>query len=205
MMFYLCPDLVQKAYLGVDFWKLFQLAPEIFQVEEINPELLIEYPLKLDNVIEHELSIEMRVKLNEVKRKFRSFEEYGLGKTTFERHTIELVEGAEPIKERYYPVSPAIQDLIFAEVDEMLRLGVIEKCHSPWSNRSTLVRKPGKNRLCLDARKLNEKTVKDAYPIQNIEGILSRLDETHYISSVDLKFAFWQIELEEDSRAYTVN
>lgn len=73
----------------------------------------------------------------------------------------------------------------------MLKLGVIEESESPWSSRSTLVRKPGKNRLCLDARKLNERTVKDAYPIQNIEGIISRLDETHYISSVDLKYAFW--------------
>ncbi|KAL7726194.1 hypothetical protein ACLKA6_001599 [Drosophila palustris] len=45
--------------------------------------------------------------------------------------------------------------------------------------------------------------MKDAYPLPCIEGILSRIEETHFISSVDLKFAFWQIELEEKSRAYT--
>ncbi|KAL7726515.1 hypothetical protein ACLKA6_001137 [Drosophila palustris] len=67
----------------------------------------------------------------------------------------------------------------------------------------TLVRKPGKNRLCLDARKLNAVTVKDAYPLQNIESILSRVDDTVFISSVDLKHAFWQIELHPKSREYT--
>lgn len=77
----------------------------------------------------------------------------------------------------------------------MLELGVIEESVSTWSNRSTMVRKLGKNRLCLDARKINERTVKDAYPIQNIEDILTRLDETHFISSMDLKFAFWQIPI----------
>lgn len=55
----------------------------------------------------------------------------------------------------------------------------------------------------MQARKLNALTVKDAYPLQNIEGILSRIDQTQYISSVDLKHAFWQIELDEESRPYT--
>lgn len=85
----------------------------------------------------------------------------------------------------------------------MLALNVIEESESPWSNRTTVVRKPGKNRFCLDARKLNKLTVKDAYPLQNIDGILSRIDETYFISSVDLKYAFWQIELDEDSKPYT--
>jgi len=57
-----------------------------------------------------------------------------------------------------------------------------------------------RGRFCLDARKLNALTIKDAYHLPSIEGILSRIDQTHYISSVDLKFAFWQIELDERSK-----
>lgn len=71
----------------------------------------------------------------------------------------------------------------------MLALNVIEESDSAWSNRTTVVR--------------NALTVKDAYPLQNIDGILSRIDQTHYISSVDLKYAFWQIELEEEAKSYT--
>jgi len=95
-------------------------------------------------------------------------------------------------------MSPAKQAAVYAEVNEMLRLGVIEESESAWNNPVTLVMKPGKNRLCLDARRLSKVTKKDAYPLQNIDGILSI-----FISSVDLKHAYWQIELEEESRPIT--
>jgi len=83
------------------------------------------------------------------------------------------------------------------EIDKMLKLGVIEESKSPWSNRTTVASKPGKHRFCLDARKLNAFTAKGAYPLPSIDGIVSRIDQTHYIPSVDLKFAFWQIELDD--------
>lgn len=127
----------------------------------------------------------------------------GLDKTSLEKHTNQLNEGTNPIKDKHYPISPAIQEIVYGEIDKMLELNVIEESESAWSNRTTIVRKPGKNRFCLDARKLNNVTIKDAYPLQNIDGILSRIDQTIFISSVDLKYAFWQIELAEESRAYT--
>ena len=224
--FYLCPYLTQSVYFGVDFWKSFELAPSIFNsgiakessekslessclvVSEINQEKSVQSfagdHCKLDSKLSpHVLSESQQRQLDEVKKQFKSFEVHGLGRTPLEMHTIQLIEGAQPVKDRHYPISPAVQEIVYKEVDQMLELGVIEECESPWSNRTTVVRKPGKNRFCLDARKLNERTVKDAYPLQNIDGILSRLDYTFYISSVDLKNAFWQIELEEKSKSYT--
>lgn len=49
----------------------------------------------------------------------------------------------------------------------------------------------------MDSRKLNNLTIKDAYPIPNIDGLISRLPPVYYISKVDLKDAFWQIKLDE--------
>lgn len=93
---------------------------------------------------------------------------------------------------------------MFAEVDRMIELGVIQESSSAWSSPVTVVSKAnGKSRLCLDARKLNDATVKDAYPMPKISSILSRLNETYFISSIDLKDAFWQIELDENSRDKT--
>lgn len=66
-----------------------------------------------------------------------------------------------------------------------------------------LVRKPGKNRLCLDSRKVNSVTKKLAYALPNINGLLSRLADTVFISCIDLKDSFWQIELEPDSKEKT--
>lgn len=96
-------------------------------------------------------------------------------------------------------MSPAIEKLMYEELDRMLDLGVIEESNSAWSSPVVLVRKPGKLRLCLDSRIVNAVTVKDAYPIPFVGGILSRLPKAEFISSIDLKDAFWQIPLEPKS------
>nr|XP_044248841.1 uncharacterized protein LOC123002541 [Drosophila takahashii] len=70
-----------------------------------------------------------------------------------------------------------------------------------------MVTKPGKVRICLDCRKVNSFTEKDAYPLPQISGILSRLPKAEYISSLDLKDAYWQVPLDVASRdktAFTV-
>lgn len=204
--FYLCPDLNQKLYLGIDFWKTFNIAPEIMSVEGLDMDKLqfnFERDSKDHKRNMHKLSKEENLRLQEVVKNFPAFEEKCLGKTTLENHVIKLIEGAVPIKDKHYPISPAMQEIVYSEIDKMLELKVIEESDSAWSNRTTIVRKPGKTRFCLDARKLNALTIKYAYPLQNIEGILSRIDQTVYISSVDLKHAFWQIEIDEDSRPYT--
>jgi len=85
----------------------------------------------------------------------------------------------------------------------MLGQGVIEESNSSWSSPVTVVQKGTKNRLCLDARKVNSRTIKDGYPLPHIESLLSRLQETYYISAIDLKDAFWQIYLKSKSREKT--
>lgn len=92
---------------------------------------------------------------------------------------------------------------MFAEVDNMLAMDVIELSKSPWSSNCVLVQKGSKTRLCLDSREVNKHTRKDAYPLPHVDGILSRLPPAPYITGLDMKHAFWQIPLEERSRQYT--
>lgn len=192
--FFIAPTLSQEIYLGVDFWKKFEIAPDIFtKIEEILP---------LEDQKVHQLKPEQQQTLSETINLFPSSEILGLGKTELIDHSIDTGT-AEPIKQRHYPYSPAMQSLIYEEVDRMLANGVIEESNSAWSSPIVLVRKPGKNRLCLDSRRLNSVTKKLAYPLPHIEGLLSRLSETRFISSVDLKDAFWQIELDDSSREKT--
>jgi len=169
-------------------------------ISEIN---IPEADKKAIAINQHELTREQVEKLEAVKKKFPSFAELGLGKTTLEEHVIEVRDEHIPIKQKHYPVSPVVQELMYAELDRMLSLGVIEESNSAWSSPVTLVRKEEKNRLCLEARKVNERTVKDAYPLPHIDGILSRLQDTTFISAIDLKDAFWQIPLEAKSREKT--
>lgn len=192
---FIAPSLVQELYLGIDFIKRFKLAPDIFPSPKISE-------ISITNPLRHILSDTEEKELTAVINMFPNSEVLGLGKTHLEFHTIDTKD-CQPIKSRHYPVSPAIQELMDKEIDRMLSLGVIEPSESPWASPVTLVRKPNKNRLCLDFRKINDVTTKLAYPIPNIDGILSRLSHTKYITAIDLKDAFWQIPLDLKSREKT--
>ncbi|KAH8318247.1 hypothetical protein KR059_000694, partial [Drosophila kikkawai] len=125
-----------------------------------------------------------------------SFAISGLGKTNLLSHEIDVGE-AKPIKQRHFPVSPAVEKLLYAEIDRMLEMEVIEESQSAWSSPVVLVQKPGKVRLCLDSRKVNAVTTKDTYPLPQIDGILSRLPKAMFISSLNLKDANYSVTEQE--------
>lgn len=203
---YIVPTLTNELYLGIDFWVLFNLLPNLAEVMEVDPQSP-EIDEEREKPDMHDLTEEQRRSMDKIIALFPSCEKEGLGKTTLIKHVIDVGQ-ARPIKQRYHAVSPAVEAKMFAEVDRMLQLGVIEESGSAWSSPVTVVSKAnGKSRLCLDARRVNELTTKDAYPMPLIESILSRLNETRFISSVDLKDAYWQIEMDEaskDKTAFTV-
>ncbi|KAI5717968.1 hypothetical protein M8J77_014305 [Diaphorina citri] len=119
--------------------------------------------------------------------------------TDLVKHHID-VQGHQPIRQKPYPVNPKLQEVIHKEVDKMLADGVIRKSSSGWSNPIVLVRKPDNTyRFCLDFRKLNNVTKKDAYPLPNMTSILDQLRSARYISKLDLTSAYWSIALDDDS------
>jgi len=181
--------------LGIDFWKTFSLAPNV--IPSIST---LENSPKESESTDYPLTNVQKQQLEAIKKLFPSFTDKGLGRTKLIEHDIE-VDYAKPIKQRFYPLSPAVEKILYKEVDRILSLGVIEPSTSAWSSPMRLVLKPNKVRLCLDARKLNNVTQKDAYPLASIEGILSWLLKAEMISKIDLKDAYWQIGLTERAKA----
>lgn len=213
MKIFVVPSLNQRLILGLDFWIQFKLAPNLFgnvvySTPNEKPSELSEqsalYSINKPNTSSYEypLSESELQQLSTIKELFPNFEKQGLGRTSLIQHKIDI-GSSEPVKQRYYPVSPAVEKLMYQEIDRMLSLGVIEPSSSPWSSPMRLVVKPNKVRLCLDARRLNQVTKKDAYPLPSIEGIFSRLPKAHLISKLDLKDAYWQIGLTAESKPLT--
>lgn len=63
-----------------------------------------------------------------------------------------------------------------------------------------MIKKPnGKYRFCLDFRRVNQISKKDAYPLPNMMGILDKLCAACYISTLDLSQAYYQISLAKES------
>lgn len=111
---------------------------------------------------------------------------------------------AEPTVQRYYPVSPSIRERMSNELNRMIDLDVVEPSNSPWRSPIVLVKKAnGKDRPCIDCRKVNAVTKFDSYPLPYISSILDNLGQTKYLTSIDLKDAFWQIPLSKNAREKT--
>lgn len=137
--------------------------------------------------------------IEEEMKKFHSVK----GRTDLAEHKIEVTT-QEPIRQWNYRMSPVLQEATITETKEMLQKDVVEKSNSPWNNPIAMVKKDdGTWRFCLDFRKLNSVTRKDAYPLPRMEDILDRLSHAKYFSKIDLKHAYWQIPLAPDSKQYT--
>lgn len=123
--------------------------------------------------------------------------------TTYTEHQIRLKPGT-PIKQRYRPRNPAMQAVINQEVEKMLKEDVIEPSNSGWSSPVVLVRKKdGTYRFCVDFRKLNTASDKDAYPLPYITATLDKLRGARYLSTLDLRSGYCQVPLAPSSRPAT--
>ena len=86
----------------------------------------------------------------------------------------------------------------------MLEKGVIEQSTSPWASPIVLVqKKDGTIRFCVDYRKLNNVTCKDAYPLPRVDDTLDTLFGSQWFSTIDLVSGYWQVEIEEPDRPKT--
>ena len=132
-----------------------------------------------------------------------SKDDMDMGRTNLVKHHIKLTDPA-PFKETYRRIPPQMYDEVKAHIQEMLDLGAIRPSNSPWASAIVLVRKKdGRLRFCIDLRRLNNRTVKDAYSLPRIESILDSLGGAQIFSTLDLKAGYWQVEMAEECKAYT--
>ena len=111
---------------------------------------------------------------------------------------------AVPLKQAPYRHSPDKEAIINEEVQHLLKLKLIEPSFSPWGSPVLLVqKKDGSQRMCIDYRKLNALTKKDAYPLPLIEDCLERCKRARYMTIIDLADAYHHIEMEPESEAAT--
>ena len=126
-----------------------------------------------------------------------------VGKTSMVRHKINLVDDT-PFKERSRPISS--RDLTDARehIRALLDAGIIRESSSPYASPIVLVRKKnGSLRLTVDYRKLNQKTIKDAYALPRIDDAFSCLSGAKWFSVMDLKSGYYQVEMEPCDREKT--
>lgn len=130
----------------------------------------------------------------------------GLGRYRGGKATLRVREGAVPVFHRARPMPYALRERVDAELDAMLRAGVIEPVDcSDWASPLVPINKPdGSLRICADYKAtLNPSLLVDRYPLPKIEDVLVNLNGNRYYSKIDLSQAYNQIELDE-TKKYTV-
>ena len=126
-----------------------------------------------------------------------------LGCTQSVVHRIKL-EDQRPVKLPYRRIPPAFIQEVKDHLQQLLQQGVIRESNSPYSSAVVLARKKsGALRMCVDYRLLNQRTVKDSFPLPRIDECLDNLSGARLFSTLDLKSAYAQVPIAEEDKYKT--
>jgi len=125
-----------------------------------------------------------------------SVDEFDLGQTGAVQHSIDTGDN-RPFRQSLRPQARAHLPIIDQLITDMQQQGIIEPCQSEWASNLVLAKKKdGSIRFCVDYRKLNDLTKKDAYPLPRIDSCLDRLAGSVWFSTFDLRSGFHQVEMD---------
>ena len=92
-------------------------------------------------------------------------------------------------------------DEAWKQLKELEDAGMIEDSTSPMAAPLFFVpKKDGTQRMVIDCRKLNDITVKDAYPLPNMEELLEAAKGAKVFLKFDLKFAYNLIRIRPEDK-----
>jgi hypothetical protein len=110
--------------------------------------------------------------------------------------SIELLPGTTPISERAYRMD--VKDLIELkkQIEELQEKSFIRPSSSPRGAPVLFVnKKDGSRRMCVDYRSLNEVTIKNKYPLPQIEDLFDQMRGATIFSKIDLRSGYHQLKI----------
>eukprot|EP00117_Sycon_ciliatum_P009189 scpid21588/ scgid11586/ Retrovirus-related Pol polyprotein from transposon 412; Protease; Reverse transcriptase; Endonuclease len=125
---------------------------------------------------------------------------FDMGKTDVITHSVHTGD-CPPIRmaPRRLPIHQSEE--VHQHIQGLLEHEVIEPSHSPWSAPIVVVRKPdGSIRLCVDYRRLNNATTKDAFPMPRVDDAINTMKGARYFTTLDLASGYWQVQLDGDAQ-----
>ena len=126
-----------------------------------------------------------------------------LGKLKDVKAKLILKENSAPKFVKARPVPYSLKDKIDKELDKLLNQGVIEKVNtSDWATPIVPVPKPnGDVRICGEYKvTVNPVLQVEQYPLPRIDDLFASLSGGQHFSKIDLKNAYLQIEMDNESK-----
>ncbi|KAL0147780.1 hypothetical protein M9458_056923, partial [Cirrhinus mrigala] len=157
---------------------------------------------ELDSMLGH-LSGEQRDELKSLIFEFSSLFSDTPTCTSLIEHDID-VQGARPVKQRFYRLPLEKRKSMEASVQYLLDNGLAKPSYSSWASPCLLVKKSDQTyRFCTDYRKVNALTKPDSFPLPRIEDCVDQVGSARYVSKFELLKGYYQVPL--TSRAQEVS
>jgi len=116
-------------------------------------------------------------------------------------HAIELKEGFVPRKGKVYSLSRDEREEVQVCVEDQLRKGYICPSKSPQTSPVHFVaKKDGKRRMVQDYQHVNERTIKNAYPLPLIADILDGVGTRKVFTKLDLCWGYNNVRIKEGNK-----
>lgn len=114
------------------------------------------------------------------------------------------IENQVPCRTAPYRYPENAKEIIAGMLSEMQEKGIIEPSTSAWLSPIVLVSKPnGSKRMCLDFRRVNEHLAADIHPLPRLDDLVNAASGHKYYATLDLKDAYYQVVLDDQSRDIT--
>ncbi|KAL8572672.1 hypothetical protein ACOMHN_049801 [Nucella lapillus] len=126
-----------------------------------------------------------------------------LGYTEKVMHRMRLKDDI-PVASTFRRIPPTQLQEVKEHIQTLLSKKIIQQSSSPYASPVVIVRKKdGSIRLCVDYRRLNSKTIPDAYPLPRIDDSLDALGGAKVFSTLDLASGYHQVAMSPEDRQKT--
>ena len=104
-----------------------------------------------------------------------------------------------PPRQRRNRLTVPEYDELKRQCTELFQQGKIRVSNSPYAAPIVMVRKPdGSVLVCIDYRAINERTVRDSFPLPRIDDLIDKLRDARCITHIDLRSAYNQVRMSDD-------
>lgn len=111
-----------------------------------------------------------------------------------------------PVFQPYRRIPLELEKKVSGRIQELIQKDIVEKVegYSKWASPLVVVPKGQEDiRLCVDLRRANKAVLVESFPFPNIEEMMAKLNGSKCFSKIDIKDAYYQVQLTENSREIT--
>ena len=148
-------------------------------------------------------------RVDQLVEQYKSVFENTLGTLRGQKADIKVEENCQSSFHKARPVPYALRPKVEAELARLQREGILSPVdHSDWATPIVpVVKRDGSVRICGDFKvSVNPVLIAEQYPLPRIEDIFANLSGGKHFSKLDLRQAYHQMEVTEESKKYlTIN